>query len=82
MSTLTIKNIPAPVHKALSVLAAQDGLSIEDEACRILTAVCLNNRQPASSLQHLIKRLYQGKAYSPQVEQLLQERRLEAENEC
>ncbi len=81
MPTLTIKNIPEPVHNALSVLAAQDGLSIEDEVRHILTAVCLSNRQPAASLQHVIKQLYQGKTYSPQVEQLLQERRLEAENE-
>lgn len=81
MPTLTIKNIPDPVHDALSVLAVQDGLSIEDEVCHILTTVCLNNRQPAASLQHVIKQLYQGKAHSPQVEQLLQERRLEAENE-
>ncbi|MFI3156403.1 MAG: hypothetical protein QX199_09605 [Methylococcaceae bacterium] len=80
MPTLTIKNIPDPVHNALSVLAARDGLSIEDEVCHILTSVCLNNRQPASSLQHLIKRLYQGKDHNPQVEQLLQERRFEAEN--
>jgi plasmid stability protein len=40
MPTLTIKNIPDPVHSALSVLAAQDGLSIEDEVCRILILLC------------------------------------------
>lgn len=81
MPTLTIENIPDPVHQALSILAAQDGLSIEAEVRHILTTVCLNNRQPASSLQDLIKQLYQGKTHGPQVEQLLQERRLESENE-
>jgi plasmid stability protein len=81
MPTLTIKNIPDSVHNALSVLATQDGLSIEDEVCRILTTVCLNDRQPADSLQRVIKQLYQGKTHRPQVEQLLQERRLESENE-
>jgi plasmid stability protein len=81
MPTLTIKNIPDPVHKALSVLAAQDGLSIEAEVCQILATACLNNRQPVASLQQLIKQLYQGKAHGTQVEQLLQERRLDAENE-
>lgn len=81
MPTLTIKNIPDSVHNALSVLATQDGLSIEAEVCRILTTVCLNDRQPADSLQRVIKQLYQGKAHRPQVEQLLQERRLESENE-
>ncbi|MDP3876584.1 MAG: hypothetical protein Q8Q50_06345 [Methylobacter sp.] len=81
MPTLTIKNIPDSVHNALSVLATQDGLSIEAEVCRILTTVCLNDRQPADSLQRVIKQLYQGKTHRPQVEQLLQERRLESENE-
>jgi plasmid stability protein len=81
MPTLTITNLPDPVHSALSTLAAQDGLSIEAEVCRILTTVCLNNRQPAVSLQNVIAQLYQGKEIKPQVEQLLQERRLEAENE-
>lgn len=81
MPTLTIQNLPDPVHNALSVLAAQDGLSIEAEVCRILTTVCLHNRQPATSLQNVIEQLYQGKELKPQVEQLLQERRLEAENE-
>lgn len=81
MPSLTIENIPDPVHNALSVLAARDGLSIEAEVCRILTTVCLTNRQPADSLQQVIKQLYQGKTHGSQVEQLLQERRLEAENE-
>jgi plasmid stability protein len=81
MPTLTIKNIPDPVHNALSLLAAQDGLSIEDEVRHISTTVCLNDRQPPSSLQNVIKRLYQSKAHDPQIEQLLRERRLEAENE-
>jgi plasmid stability protein len=81
MQTLTIQNIPDPVHNALSELAAQDGLSIEDEVCRILTTVCLENKQSTASLQHVIERLYQGKNPQSQVEQLLQERRFEAEKE-
>jgi len=81
MPTLTIQNIPDPVHNALCALAAQDGLSVEAEVCRILTTVCLHDKQPASSLQHVIAQLYQGKMRQPQVELLLQERRLEAKNE-
>lgn len=81
MQTLTIQNIPDPVHSALRELAAQDGLSIEDEVCRILTTVCLENKQPTASLQNIIERLYQGKSPQSQVEQLLQERRFEAEKE-
>lgn len=81
MPTLTIQNLPDPVHNALHALAAQDGLSIEAEVCRILTAVCLRDKQPATSLQDVITQLYQGKPIKPQVEQLLEERRHEAENE-
>ncbi len=81
MPTLTIQNIPDPVHNALCALAAQDGLSVEAEVCRILTTVCLHDKQPAASLQQVIAQLYQGKTRQPQVEQLLQERRLEAKNE-
>lgn len=81
MPTLTIQNLPDRVHKALHALAAQDGLSVEAEVCRILTTVCLHDRQPAASLQNMIAQLYQGKTRTPQVEQLLQERRLEANNE-
>jgi plasmid stability protein len=81
MPTLTIQNLPDPVHAALRALAAQDGLSVEAEACRILATVCMNDKQPAASLQQLIEQLYQGKKTGSQVERLLQERRREAKNE-
>ncbi len=81
MATLTIPNLPDSVHIALHQLATQDGLSIEAEACRILSRVCALNKQPAASLQSLIAELYQGKATGSQVEKLLAERKLEAKNE-
>jgi plasmid stability protein len=81
MATLTIQNLPDSVHIALHQLAVQDGLSVEAEACRILSSVCSLNNQPADSLQHLISELYRGKSTSSQVEKLLEERKLEAKNE-
>jgi plasmid stability protein len=81
MPTLTIQNLPDPVHNALRALTDQDGLSVEAEVCRILTTVCLHDKQPAASLQQVIAQLYQGKTRTPQIEQLLQERRVEAKNE-
>lgn len=65
----------------LALLAAQDGLSVEAEVRNILTTVCLNDRKPVSSLQQLVAQLYQGKKPANVVEQLIQERRSEAENE-
>jgi plasmid stability protein len=61
--------------------AAQDGLSVETEVRNILTTVCLNDRKPVSSLQHLVDRLYQGKKTANVVEQLIQELISEAKNE-
>lgn len=81
MATLTIRNLPDHVHSALRLRAAQDGLSVEAEVRNILTAVCLNDRKPVSTLQHLVDQLYQGKKPVNVVEQLIQERRSEAENE-
>ena len=81
MATLTIQNLPDLVHSTLHQLAAQDGLSIEEEVCLILSRVCALNKQPAASLQDLIAELYQGKSTSLQVEQLLEERKSEAKNE-
>jgi plasmid stability protein len=80
MATLTIRNLPDHVHSALLLLAAQDGLSVEAEVGNILTAVCLNNRKPVSSLQQLVDQLYQGKKPANMVDQLIQERKSKAEN--
>ena len=81
MPTLTIRNLPDHVHSTLRILAAKDGISVEAEVRNILTNVCINNRQPASSLQQLVDQLYQGKKPGNAVEQLIQERRAEANKE-
>ena len=81
MATLIIQNLPDSVHQVLYQRALQHGLSIETEACQMLSNLCLNSKQPASNLQQLISRLYQNKETNSQVEKLLAERRLEANNE-
>ena len=81
MPTLTIRNLPDHVHSTLRLLAAQDGISVEAEVRNILSNVCINNKQPVSSLQQLVDRLYQGKKPDNVVEQLIQERRAAAKNE-
>lgn len=81
MPTLTIRNLPEHVHAALRLRAAQDGLSVEAEVRNILTEVCLCAKKPVADLQETVDRLYQGKTPGNEVEQLLQERRLAAENE-
>ncbi|MDP2901673.1 MAG: hypothetical protein Q8N96_00995 [Methylovulum sp.] len=61
MPTLTIRNLPSPVHSALRLLAAQDGISVEAEARNILTNACISKRQSASTLQQWVDQPYQGK---------------------
>ncbi len=81
MPTLTIRNLPDNVHSALRIQAAQDGLSMEAEARKILYDACINARKPVADLQQLVDQLYCGKKPANTVEQLIRERRAEAENE-
>lgn len=81
MATLTIPNLPDSVYQVLYQRALQHGLSIETEACQMLSNLCLGSKQPASNLQQLISKLYQDKTTGSQVEKSLAERRLEANNE-
>jgi plasmid stability protein len=78
MPTLTIRNLPEQVHAALRMLAAQDGLSVEAEVRNILTNAC-KDKKSAASLQQFVDDLYQGKKPDHVVEQLIRERRVEAE---
>lgn len=81
MPTLTIRNLPDQVHTALRILAAQDGISVEAEVRNILTNACINNTQSVANLQQWVNRLYQGKKPGNVVEELLLERRSEAQKE-
>lgn len=81
MTSLTIRDIPDSVHKALHEMANRDGLSLETEALQLLTMGCRAEKQPASILQDLVDELYQGERPTHFVEELLQERRAEAKKE-
>lgn len=81
MATLSIRNLPDRVHAALRIQAAQNGLSMEAEARKILTDACTTNKTSVAGLQELADRLYQGNKPTHIVEQLIRERRTEAENE-
>ncbi len=81
MSTLTIRNLPEQVHSALRLQAAQDGLSVEAEVRKILTEACKIDKKSAAGLQQLVDQLYGGKKPTNVVENLIQERRAEANYE-
>jgi plasmid stability protein len=81
MPTLTIRNLPDQVHAALRLQAAQDGLSMEAEARKILTEACKVEKNPAFALQQLVDKLYDGKKPEHVVENLIRERRAEANKE-
>ena len=81
MPTLTIRNLPDHVHAALRSQALQDGLSVEAEVRKILTDACMMDRKSIASLQQLVDQLYHGEKPANVVEQLIQERKQEAENE-
>jgi plasmid stability protein len=81
MPTLTIRNLPDQVHSALRLKAAQDGLSMEAEARKILTEACKIDKKSPTCLQQLVDQLYDGKKPANVVENLIQERRAEANRE-
>lgn len=81
MPILTIRNLPENIHSALCAQAALDGLSVEDEARKIISQAIINNKKPSVDLQQLVDQLYQGKKTANVVDKLIQERRKEAESE-
>jgi antitoxin FitA len=50
MSTLTVRNLSETVEPKLRVRAAQEGVSMEEEARSILTAAVLKAQPPESGL--------------------------------
>ena len=83
MASLSIRNLPDKVHKALRVRAARSGCSMEAEARSILADVCLpeTGERDFSRLQALVNDLYQRKKPSHVVDDLIAERRAEARKE-
>jgi hypothetical protein len=54
---------------------------MEAEARKILSDACISTRKPFADLQQLVDQLYHGKKPINVVDQLIRERREEAESE-
>jgi plasmid stability protein len=84
MATLNIRNLPEDVHKRLRLRAAHAGRSMEAEARAILAAACTDEDEgdaDAAELQAFVDALYGSQKPDRVVEDLLEERRREAERE-
>jgi plasmid stability protein len=83
VGTLNIRNLPDEVQAALRVRAAKAGRSMEAEARAILTEACLPAKPKATarSLMDWVDALYQGRKPEHVVDELIAERRREAETE-
>lgn len=80
MATLNIRNLPDDVHRKLRVRAARKGRSMEAEAREILAAA-VRSEEGRVDLPGFVARLYAGHPPSGVVEDLLAERRREADLE-
>lgn len=83
MATLNIRNLPEPIHASLRMRAARAGRSMEAEAREILARACrpLSNDDELEALQNLVDALYGGDKPKHVVDDLISERRREAESE-
>ena len=83
MAVLSIRNLPAPLHKALRIRAAKAGRSMEAEARSILAAVLVVEPQDSAApdMQDLVAKLYPRKPSVHPSKTLLDERRKEAKHE-
>jgi plasmid stability protein len=85
MATLNLRNLPDSVHASLRVRAARAGRSMEAEARDILTNACRPWPSKGSSdltaLQGLVDELYGADKPSHVVEDLIAQRRREAQRE-
>lgn len=83
MAILNIRNLPEEVHARLRVRAAENGRSMEAEARAILAEVCLGTGRGAgaSSLPDWIDALYGRSKPEAVVDELIAQRRAEAERE-
>ncbi|MEJ2079148.1 MAG: Arc family DNA-binding protein [Acidobacteriota bacterium] len=83
MASLNVRNLPEEVRRRLRVRAARAGRSMEAEAREILTAATLekNHKVGASQLQQFVDRLYGTRRPTRVVDDLIEERRKEAETE-
>lgn len=83
MAVLNIRNLPDDVHGRLRVRAAENGRSMEAEARAILVAACApdSHDSDARALPAWVDGLYGDTKPTGVVEELIAERRREAERE-
>ena len=83
MATLNIRNLPDAVHANLRLRAARAGRSMEAEAREILAQACRPepDGDDLSALQGLVDSLYGADKPSHVVEDLIADRRREAQGE-
>ena len=83
MATITVRNLPEEVRRRLRQRAARSGRSMEAEIRDILTHASLEEVRAASAeaLQEWVTRLYGGRKPTGVVDDLIAERRREAESE-
>lgn len=82
MATLNIRNLPEDVHRRLRLRAAHAGRSMEAEARAILASACMDGDEggaDAADLQAFVDALYGPGKPEGVVDDLLEERRREAE---
>jgi antitoxin FitA len=91
MATLNIRNLPHEIHRRLRIRAAEHGRSMEAEARAIISEACGGRHEKAAArattvekvreLQAFIDKLYGDKKPKNVVDDLIAERRREAERE-
>ena len=83
MGILNVRNLPDDVHQELRLRAARAGRSMEAEARLILTQACRPERPAADSigLQEFVLEFYGSRKPDNAVEEFLEERRREAQQE-
>lgn len=83
MASVTIRNLPDEVRARLRERAARAGRSMEAEMRRILVDASLSEQREVSSkgLQEWVDRLYKGRKPTGVVDELIGERRRQAEHE-
>jgi plasmid stability protein len=83
VATLNIRNLPDAVHASLRLRAARAGRSMEAEAREILAQACrpVPDGDDLSALQGLVDSLYGADKPPHVVEDLIADRRREAQGE-
>lgn len=83
MATLTIRNVPAELRERLRIRAARHGRSMEAEVRALLARSVWeeNDSQGKEDVRDFVRDLYAGRTPQNAAEELIRERRMEAERE-